>query len=104
MFSDILNIARFLGAIRDNESNLLILEVPMASRISNVLNARSRASSASATTADSGVVSVSSGKKKEKKSCWREIERLKSKLKLLKALKEIDPDFDPYSSQEYMEF
>lgn len=42
--------------------------------------------------------------KKDKKSCWRDIERLKQKLALIKALKDIDPDYDVRNADEFMEF
>ena len=41
---------------------------------------------------------------KEKKSRWRDIERITRKLKLLRDLREINPEFDPYSSDEFMQF
>jgi hypothetical protein len=40
----------------------------------------------------------------EKKSLWRDIERMRDKVRLIKALKEIDPNFDPNSTDSYMEF
>ncbi|MEE1285807.1 MAG: DUF3545 family protein [Ruminobacter sp.] len=42
--------------------------------------------------------------KKDKKSRWRDIERLKQKLALIKALKDIDPDYDVRNADEFMEF
>lgn len=52
------------------------------------------------------VVSNRKGAKdsKEKKSRWCDIERIKDKVRLIKSLKEIDPNFDPYSNDSYMEF
>ena len=41
---------------------------------------------------------------KEKKSRWRDIERITRKLRLLRDLREINPKFDPYSSAEFMQF
>ena len=41
---------------------------------------------------------------KEKKSRWRDIERITRKLRLLRDLREINPKFDPYSSDEFMQF
>ena len=49
--------------------------------------------------------SASKGKAgKEKKSRWRDIERITRKLRLLRDLREINPEFDPYSSDEFMQF
>ncbi len=42
--------------------------------------------------------------KKDKKSYWRDIEKMKDKLRLLKALREIDANYDPYSRDEFMKF
>ncbi|MDD6176409.1 MAG: DUF3545 family protein [Succinivibrionaceae bacterium] len=42
--------------------------------------------------------------KKDKKSRWRDIEKVKDNIRLLKALKEIDADYVPYDSNSYMEF
>ena len=42
--------------------------------------------------------------KKDKKSRWRDIEKVKDNIRLLKALKEIDDDYVPYDSNSYMEF
>ena len=42
--------------------------------------------------------------KKDKKIRWRDIERLKQKLALIKALKDIDPDYDVRNADEFMEF
>ncbi len=42
--------------------------------------------------------------KKDKKSRWRDIEKVRDNIRLLKALKEIDADYKPYKSGSYMEF
>lgn len=39
----------------------------------------------------------------KKKSRWRDIERIKSKIALLKALREIKLESDPYASDDFME-
>ena len=78
----------------------------MATRINRAAKART-AELAESNEAASGVFEDDesvSGSRKRKKSRWREIEAIRRKFQLLKALREINPDFDPYSSQEYMEF
>ncbi len=78
----------------------------MATRINRAAKART-AELAESSEVASGVFDDDeslSGSRKRRKSRWREIEAIRRKFQLLKALKEINPDFDPYSSQEYMEF
>ncbi len=43
-------------------------------------------------------------KAREKKSRWRDIERITRRLRLIRDLKEINPEFDPYSHDEFMQF
>ncbi|MGN1392722.1 MAG: DUF3545 family protein [Succinivibrionaceae bacterium] len=47
---------------------------------------------------------VSNTKKEETKARWRDIERIKSKIALLKILKEIKMESDPCKSTDFMEF
>jgi hypothetical protein len=49
------------------------------------------------------VIDNQSGKK-DKKSRWRDIEKVRDNIRLLKALKEINADYKPYTSSSYMEF
>ena len=74
----------------------------MATDCENVVNVCENADVNAVDTTDEEHTAKKS--KEKEKSCWREIERMKSKIRLLKALKEIDPEFDPYSSREYMDF
>ena len=55
-------------------------------------------------TTDEILLEDGKAEKKDKKSRWRDIERLKQKLALIKALKDIDPDYDVRNADEFMEF